>query len=360
MGGSNNTMNTKPMVEGAMLTALTIVLCLAGTYIPVLGSFIQLFWPVPIAVLVFRHGLRVGVLATVVSGLLLLMLTGPINFVITILGFGLLGLVLGFALRRKLSAPQIILWGAVASAVSILAMLGLTIWMTGQNPIDMMISIQMKSFKQSMPMLIELAKNSGNSRQATQMQEMVKEFPRLMHLILPAALVVAAVFSSFLNFVVASKVLTKMRTTVPKLPPFTMWRFPVWTAYVYIIGLGLTLFSKPLHSDQMFALGYNIVVSFSYVFLIGGISLMIYFFKRTTVPKRLKVVAAILAFVFIQLVFQVIIYIGIFDSIFNYRAYLIRRGFAEKTKSVNPPEEASLPEHAESKENEEHEDDEEK
>lgn len=340
MGGSNNTMQTKSMTEGAMLTALTIVLCLAGTYIPVLGAFIQLLWPVPIAVLVLRHGLRSGIVATVVSGLLLFMLTGPVNFVITILGFGLLGLVLGFTLRKGLSASQIVLWGAVASAISILGTLGLAILTTGQNPIDMMIDIQMKSFNQSMPMFIEMAKNGGNVQQAEQMQQMMKEFPRMMKLILPAALVVAAVFSSFLNFVIASKVLTKMRQSVPKLPPFTLWRFPVWTAYVYIAGLGMTLLSKPLHNDQLFSLGYNIVVCFSYVFLLGGISIVLFFFKRTTVPKNIKIVAGVLIFVFLSLVFQVLVYIGIFDSIFNYRNYLARRGLADEVPAEMPLPEA--------------------
>ena len=313
--------NLRPVTEGAMLTALTVVLCLAGIYIPVIGGVLKFIWPVPIAVLVLRHGLRAGVMATVVSGLLLFMLTGPINALITMAGFGLIGVILGYTLRSNLSAPQVILWCAVGSAVSIIASLYLAGFVIGVNPIDAMIEAQQLAIEQMRPLTQQLYGADGGPA-AQQMEEMLAQFPQLMRMILPAVVVVAAVFSSFMNFLVAGWVLRRMGSQVVSLPPFAMWRFPMWCVYVYLAGLGLSVVGDFAGVDFARPLGINLLTAFGYLFLVGGVSLAVYFFKRSHVSRSIKIGIGVLIFVFFAYVFQLLVYVGIFDSIFNYRARL--------------------------------------
>ena len=45
-----------PLTEGGLLAALTVVIAIASVYLPIVGPFIALLWPLPLAVLVFRMG----------------------------------------------------------------------------------------------------------------------------------------------------------------------------------------------------------------------------------------------------------------------------------------------------------------
>jgi len=312
-----------------MLTALTVVLCLAGIYIPVLGGILKFIWPVPIAVLVLRHGLRSGIMATVVSGLLLFMLTGPINALITMAGFGLIGVILGYTLRLKLAAPQVILWCAVGSAISIIASLYLAGFVIGVNPIDAMIEAQQLAIEQMRPLTEQLSGGQGGAG-AEQLDEMMAQFPDLMRMILPAVVVVAAVFSSFMNFLVASWVLRRMGNEIVSLPPFTMWRFPMWCVYIYLVGLGLSIAGDFAGIDVARPIGINLLTAFGYLFLVGGVSLAAYFFKRSKVSRNIKIGIGVGIFVFFTYVFQLMVYVGIFDSVFDYRARLEKMDEAKK------------------------------
>ena len=320
-----NFQNVRPMTEGAMLTAITVVLCIAGIYIPVIGSMAKFIWPVPIAILVLRHGLRTGMLATAVSGAILFILTGPINFVVTVLGFGLLGLVLGWCLRKEIGASQVVLWCAVASAISILASLALTIYTTGINPIDLLITSQQEAFDKLLPFMQQMANQPGGAKKLAETKAMMEQMPQMMRMILPSVLVVTSVITSYLNFMVAKWVLVRMGQQVVALPQFRQWRFPSWTAYIYVAGLGMVLFAEKLGMPALYPIGVNMVTAFSYLFLFGGIALLVYIFKEAGISKGMKTAIIILLIVFMSFAFQLLIYAGIFDSIFNYRQIIERK-----------------------------------
>ena len=56
--------DTRSITEGAMLAAITVVLSFLGAYV---FPYIFFIVPVPLIILVYRHGLRLGILVTVVS-----------------------------------------------------------------------------------------------------------------------------------------------------------------------------------------------------------------------------------------------------------------------------------------------------
>ena len=66
------------MTESGLLAAITVVMALIGVYVPLLGTVAVLMWPLPILVLIVRHGLRWGVMAVVVSGVLTAALVEPV------------------------------------------------------------------------------------------------------------------------------------------------------------------------------------------------------------------------------------------------------------------------------------------
>src|SRR2546426_667946 len=103
------TVSVRGLTEGAVLAALVTVLALAANYIPLVGLAANFLCPIPLAVLMIRHGLRVAALATVVAIALGSAISGPVTGLLILLGFAPVGLAIGFGLRRQWSASTVVL-----------------------------------------------------------------------------------------------------------------------------------------------------------------------------------------------------------------------------------------------------------
>src|SRR2546427_1918878 len=101
--------SVRGLTEGAILAALVAVLALAANYVPLVGLAANFLCPIPLAVLMIRHGLRVAALATVVAIAIGSAISGPVTGVLILLGFAPVGLAIGFGLRRQWSASTVVL-----------------------------------------------------------------------------------------------------------------------------------------------------------------------------------------------------------------------------------------------------------
>jgi len=61
--------NTKlrPLTESSLLTAITVIIAMAGIYIP----FIILFWTLPITIITAKHNLKYGIFSALIASILL-------------------------------------------------------------------------------------------------------------------------------------------------------------------------------------------------------------------------------------------------------------------------------------------------
>src|SRR5881397_1969228 len=87
--------SVRGLTEGAILAALVAVLALAANYVPLVGLAANFLCPIPLAVLMIRHGLRVAALATVVAIAIGSAISGPVTGVLILLGFAPVGLAIG-------------------------------------------------------------------------------------------------------------------------------------------------------------------------------------------------------------------------------------------------------------------------
>lgn len=105
-----------PLTESGLLTALTVIMALMAVYLPVLGMVAALLWAVPIILLVVRHGLRWGIMAVVVSAVIMAVLIEPMLSLRMTISFAPTGLALGYGFRQEWPAARIF---AVTLVVSI-------------------------------------------------------------------------------------------------------------------------------------------------------------------------------------------------------------------------------------------------
>ena len=93
----------RQLMDSAYLAATTALLWVALYYLPVGGPIFRLALPLPLALLLMRHGARIALEGLAVTVLLLVALMGPIRGPLVLFPYGALAMVLGWGWRRRWS-----------------------------------------------------------------------------------------------------------------------------------------------------------------------------------------------------------------------------------------------------------------
>ena len=139
-----------PLTESGLLTALSVVLALMAVYLPFIGFLLVLFWPLPLVVVVVRHGLRWGVMATVAAGILMGVLVEPMLSLRLVVAFAPAGLLLAWAFAKGLSGVRTFLLTLLAAIAGQAAAVGLLLLVTDVNPLVMQVEVLQSSFDSSL------------------------------------------------------------------------------------------------------------------------------------------------------------------------------------------------------------------
>ncbi len=304
-----------PLTESGLLAALTVIMGLASVYVPVLGMVAAVLWPMPVIVLVVRHGLRWGVMASLVAGVLMALLIEPTISLRMVITFAPMSLALGYGFFKGWSAIKILLVSFVVSIGSVLVGLALVLLMTGINPLDM----QMDMLKESMDASINLYKSAGLTEE--QLQESVNQMNQAVEtikLLFPLIIVISGVVVSFMNYWIAARVLKRLGHSVPVLPPFSEWRLPRGVIYLFAFALIGMYWGSSRNISALYQVSLNLNMLATFMGLLQGLAVIFFFINRRTTSTLLKVltVCIILMNGFLT---QVLSFVGIFDMLFDYR-----------------------------------------
>lgn len=307
--------NVRPMVEGGVLSAIAIIFAMISAYLPVIGPFINLIWPVPIILLGVRHGYKWSIMATAVAGILIAILMHPLHAVSVVVGFGLIGITIGHAFRHKFSPVKTMVWGSAASFISKIAIIGIAIAVLGTNPLNMQGEVIEKAMAQAM----DFYRNMGiKEEELATMAETMKQMLGLMQMILPIGLAGAAVVDTYLNFWVAKAVLRRMGHYVEPFPPIKEWTFPRAAAYVFVGAMAAVYFGKSQDIILLYNIGFNVYIGAMLVLGAQGLAVFYYLADKYNLSKILR--AAILFLVLSNgFLTQVLIFVGIYDLMADYR-----------------------------------------
>jgi uncharacterized protein YybS (DUF2232 family) len=123
----------RQLVDTAYLAAATALLWVALYYLPVGSPLFRLALPLPLALLLLRHGWRCAVEGLVVTTLLLVALMGPIRGPLVLFPYGLLALWLGWGWRRRLSWWLTLSLGGLLGAAGFLVRVAVLSVLVGEN-----------------------------------------------------------------------------------------------------------------------------------------------------------------------------------------------------------------------------------
>ena len=304
-----------PLTEGGLLAALTVVIAIASVYVPLVGPFIALLWPLPLAVLVLRHGMRQGFMAMLVAGAALAMLIEPMIALRLVAAYGPLGLMLGYGYRKGLSGLKLFPLAFLAAVAGELVVLGLIFAVFGNNPFAMLMD-GLKSAFDSTFALYEQAGMPAEEIEAGRAQ--IDTGLLLMSQLGPLLIVLLGLLDAGVAFFFGGKILHRLGHEVPQLPPFADWRLP--KAFAYIVGFAMVglYWGGTRQIEWLYQAALNADMLALFAGLIQGLALM------ATVMNKFKV-TGFWRWLFYLLILlnglfaQILAFTGLFDMVFDYR-----------------------------------------
>jgi uncharacterized protein YybS (DUF2232 family) len=308
-------MSVNAQVEGAIMAAFSVIIGLFSLFIP----FVMFVGPLPSMLLVMRRGIKAGFLATLVAGCVFSLVAGFREGIYFVVNFNLIGMVFGLCVKAKWSVSKILFAGtAVYVLTSLFSFLSLQL-LTG---IDFTTTMD-TTIKSVSTQMAEMQKTFNiPGKEMETLTEGLKNWKK----IIVASIIFAACIMTFLQYIIAQKILKKLGYTLPVLPAFSNWRLPWHYAWVFIAGFILFLFG--MHKEEVtsltmgnmpdnyfFLVGFNIVVICQYIYMVIGISILSFYMSKYKLHLILKIV---IIYLLIPLL-GIILYIGLFDTWMDFR-----------------------------------------
>lgn len=304
-----------PLTESGLLTALSVVLALMSVYLPFIGFLLILLWPLPLIVLVVRHGMRWGIMAALASGVLIGLLLEPLLALRLVLAFAPAGLLLGWAFAKGLSGVQSFLLTNMASLAGIMAAMGLLLFVTGVNPLTEQVNLLQSSFDTSMQMY----EGMGMSEETlAKSREDIAQGLQMLNYLFPLVFIMMGLIYGSVTYIGGCKILKRLGHSVPQLPPVHEWRLP--QAFLYLFGFALVglYWGGTRQIMWLYQISLNANALAIIAGLVQGLVLMHCLFRHFKVKLALRIVF----YMFILMnpfLGQVVAMTGLIDMIFDYR-----------------------------------------
>jgi uncharacterized protein YybS (DUF2232 family) len=314
-GNSGLTVNA--LTEGALMAALAALLGILGIYIPALALLTGLVWAIPIILLIMRHNLKVGIMGLVVSGFLISILAGPVQGFLLIINLGGMALAYGYCFKNQVSPLKTLFIGTVIAAVSTALVIILSAFAAGLPIAEWHAQFKQainEAFKVYQEGMLEKILPSGVTP-----EEYKQQLFRFIDTMLPGVFVSASMGIALVNYLIARRILIKLRYDIPEIPPFRHWHFPWYIVWGVILGLILLLAGNHYGNQVMGIIGKNILYIYYPLLLISGISVVVYFWKKTNLSGPVKAILLIGVIMFMHILFFVVLLLGLFDPLFDYR-----------------------------------------
>lgn len=306
---------TASLVEASILASVAIVFAAISLYFPILGTFANIVWPVPIILLGVRHGLKWSFLCLVIAGILIAIIISPLQSFGLVVGLGFIGVTLGWALHGGKSAIQAIAFGSVASLLSKIVVVVFSFFVMGVD----LVNFSPENIKLMIEEAISFYRSIGVSEEMIgQIHQQLTVVLSMAQVLLPVGFVFGSVLDTFINFLVAKAILKRLGTSVPDITPFKNWIMPNIILLLYGLSLLIINFNQKMPTSVWYQVGINVNFLVGMPLMIQGVSIFWYFSDKRGWPGIFKGLLILGLFLGPIIPFGTLM-AGMLDFVFDFR-----------------------------------------
>lgn len=304
---------SKILTEGALLTAIYIILLLIATFVPVITLVATFLLPVPFIIFASRHDWKPSFLMFAVASVLSVLFATIFTFPITVL-MGAGGIMIGSAIHKKLSPYET--WargtiGFVLGLVFIFVFSQFVFQVNLINEIDQMIN-------QSMQMSRKFMEQIGFADQAEDQMVLIEQQIEMIKNLIPAGIAFIAILIAVISQWVSYKVINRLEDRKLHFPPFRLLRMPVSLVWIYFFALIFTFFQLDPSSTLFLAVN-NVQILAGMLMTLQGFSFIFFYAHHKNKSKALPITSVILTLLFPFLLLYLVRLLGIIDIGFSLR-----------------------------------------
>ena len=281
------------MFDGLKTLLAIIIMTVMNFFFPVLSIIILAVWPIPVVLMAVKHGMKVAGITIIVAAIINGFLFGPLMGLITIIGFGFVGFIIGESLNEGLSPARTLVFTIIGVITSQLLIVAISHYIFG---FDM---------KNLVEQIIKQLSEAGD----TTFKEIIQAQFHVIKAVFPAIIVISSILTGILNYYLSLWYLNNRGISKKIFLPVKLWRFPRW----YIsFGIILSLIFK----TNTFFINLNIVLLF--LAFLQGFAVGLFYIGKTKKPVFFRWLY-IFTILFIPPVPVILMLTGLIDMWFNLR-----------------------------------------
>lgn len=309
-----------PTVEGGLLVAISVVLGLSATYLPIIGVAVEFFCAVPFVVLTVKQGAGKGMTALIVSFFLLAMFMGPLLAARISFTINICGVILGWCITENFNTVKCFLSTFLSAIVAQVVAMAFIMFAMGINITESEMSMVRESFEQS----FQLYENMGvDKAQLDQMRNQIQPVLELMSFLMPIIVILLALINTVACYLTAKWIFQKLHFKfVEPLPDFKDWRFSQGFLYLAAFSILGVYWGGTREWSLLYTVSLNATIFSMGIGLIQGLAVLSFAADKYNVSKFLRRLIFLLI-IFNMLFMQIVAFTGLFDMIFDYRKKLL-------------------------------------
>lgn len=287
-------MNIKEYKDSFRTLMYIVILTTINYIFPFLSMIVMFLWPVPIVYLVQKEESS-RVIAVIASAALINgFFFGAVMGLITVIGFGLVGFIIGNIIKEGFSPLKTL----IAAVLSVIVSQALVVYVSG--------SIMDLNYQ----LLIEEAiRNLGGEFDGQSVEQLVIPQLQFIKLMFPALLGISATITAIFNYYISAWYLRRRGLNIEIYKPFNRWYLPRWIVSILII------ISLLMRSNTIFL---NINIYLFFLSFLQGFSVLMYYLSTKSSSFLLKAFVVFLIFLFPPVPI-VLMLLGLLDMWFNFR-----------------------------------------
>lgn len=313
---NNNFNKTRSIVEAGLMAVMVFIIMMIVALVPGVGNLGSFILPIPITILYLRYDKKIALSCIIVSTILIGVFYNPVMALASMLYYGLMGVILGYAVKHKKSAKVTFLYLFLSNLIGNLVNLILYIYIFMGINLNKLIQPIIDSFKTSADLIEKMGLSNEQNKQVIDMMKSINI--NMILVMIPAAFVLASLLNSFLNYIITKSILKRFKWEMESLPPFTHWYMDnrIGAFLIACSCLGIILSTKAIDQNQyILNTAYTILLM---LLTLQGISVLA-FFLRFKVNMGKGFIIAICIFLGFSQLNTYLFLVGLVDLIMDIR-----------------------------------------
>src|SRR5699024_5751680 len=278
---------SKKITDGALLTAVYIVLLLMVMFIPfviLIGIFLL---PVPFIMYAARHDWKPTLLMFMAAIFMSFIIATAVSLPLTVLA-GIGGTMIGSAIKRDLNAYETWARGAIGFIIGLLFIV-----MFVQVILDVNLTQEIdEMIKESLQITKMFMEQAGVLNDRSAELQLIEEQMGMFVDLLPSSIAIMGIIIAFLSQWIGYRVISRIENRSLSFPPFRKLNLPVAVVWIYFIVLMISFFDLN-KDDSLYIVIINAITLLVALLIIQGFSFVFFYADLKKMSKAIPIIIVI-------------------------------------------------------------------